>query len=232
MIGTCTLAWPFPLSAKTTTHGPTPAVTSAAEGGHGYLAASVAAFPPVLSAGQVVTTSMGDPQGGPTVPDTMVNVTVLPAWGMVPWGDTWTARERARALQETGTVSCVPRMSRLTVGWPASLLHCSTMPMADGSNPDPVIVTTVPAFRHVPGETVIVAAPPVAVVGWGMHDANVVVVVDAVVEVVVDDVDVVDDDVVVVVVVGWFLALAAVAKAAIPANPVTTATDPMSPSRT
>lgn len=197
------------------------------------MAASVVAFPVPpfeLSAGQGITRSPVAPQGGPTVPDTTVKVVALGEVGMPPVDVVATARESARPLQETGTTSVEPRMSRLTVGWVASLLHCSTMPRDDGSNPDPVIVTTVPPFRHVPGVTVIVAAPPVAVDGWALHGTNVVVVVDAVV-VVVEDVDVVVEDVVVVV-VGCGLAPAVAAKVTTPTNPVTTATDPMSPSRT
>jgi hypothetical protein len=99
--------------------------------------------------------------------------------------------------------------------------------MDDGSKPDPVIVTTVPPFKHVPGVTVMVAAPLVAVDGCALHGTVVVVVVGAVVVVVVDAVVVV----VVVVVLGG-LAPASAANTRTPASPVTMATDPMSPNRT
>jgi hypothetical protein len=103
------------------------------------------------------------------------------------------------------------------------LLHWSTRPSADGSNPEPEMVTTDPPLRQVPGVTVIVAAPFVAVVGAAVQGCvdGVVVVGGAVVDVVV-----------VVVVVGCGLAPAAVAKVSSPASPATTAMDPMSPTRT
>ena len=90
-----------------------------------------------------------------------------------------------------------------------------------------MIVTTVPPLRQVPGVTVMVAPPLDAVAGAALHGAAVVVVVGAVVVVVVDAVVVV----VVVVVFGGF-APASAANVRTPTNPVTMATDPISPNRT
>jgi hypothetical protein len=73
-------------------------------------------FPPVLSAGQVVTKSPGDPQGGPVVPATTVKVVGFGVVGMPPVDVVLTARESARALQEIGMVSGVPNTLMVTVG--------------------------------------------------------------------------------------------------------------------
>ena len=106
------------------------------------------------------------------MPATTVNVVGLGETGRLPVLVVETARERARALHEIGRVSGVPRTFRVTVGWLGSELHCSTMPREEGSNPDPVIVTTVPPLRHVPGITVIVAEPLLAVEGSALHPVD------------------------------------------------------------
>jgi hypothetical protein len=174
-----------------------PAVSWAGVGGHGYDAASVAVLPPVLSGGQVPTRSPGSPHGGPEVGERIVNDAVLPGAGMVPVELVEMARDKARLLHDTGSVSGVPSTLMVTVGWLASLLHWRMMPRELSSKPDPVTVTTLPPFRQVPGVTVICGGP-VTLVGAALQGTVVVVVGGAVVVVVVV-VDVVVVDVVVVV---------------------------------
>ena len=102
---------------------------------------------------------------------------------------TVTARERARALHDTGSVSTFPTTLMLTVGCDGSSLHSSGMPMVFGSKPDPLRSTTAPPMRQVPGVTVMVTPLLLAVTGWALHGRVVVVVEDVVVVVVVTTVN-------------------------------------------
>ena len=148
-----------------------PAAIWAAVGGHGYAAASVTGLPFELSAGQDWRGVA--PHGGPVVPATIVNVVENP-----PLASVVTRLLRLIPVHDTGT--SLPR--RETVGWDLSLLHSSTVPDEVWSKPDPVRVTEVPPFRHVPGLSVRLGGPATmvdfALQGW------VVVVVEEVVGVV------------------------------------------------
>lgn len=158
-----------------------PAAIWAVVGGQGYLAASAAGLPPVLSVeGQVAMASPAAPQDGPVVPAMTVNVV-----DRVPVADVVTSLLRLIELHDTGTFS-LTGLGRATVGWLASLLHSRTVPGDVSSNPDPVRVTTVPPFRQVPGLAVRLGGP-VEVVDFALHGTvvEVVVVLPAVVVVVV-----------------------------------------------
>ena len=101
----------------------------------------------------------------------------------VPAEPTVTRPVAAIPLQLTGTDWLIGA-GKATVGWLLSLLHSRTAPVALAENPEPVTVTLVPPFRHVPGFTVRLGAPP-DVAECALHGCVVVVVVLAVVVVVV-----------------------------------------------
>jgi hypothetical protein len=104
-------------------------------------------------------------------------------------------------VHETGTLWLIGE-PRATVGCLESLLHSRIAPVAPLSKPDPVTLTTVPPFRHVPGFAVRLGGP-VDVEAFAEHGTVVVVLLlPVVVVVVVLDVVVVVVDAVVVVVVG------------------------------
>src|ERR1700761_1633477 len=105
-----------------------PAACWAVVGGQGYLAASVAASPPVESVPVA---------GGPTVPVATVKslekVPVAEVATMTPFGP------RGAGPHETG----VALPATITVGWPGSLLHSTNAPAELSANPVPVTVTDV-----------------------------------------------------------------------------------------
>jgi hypothetical protein len=58
---------------------------------------------------------------------------------------------------------------RVTVGSPDVLLHSRIAPAEPSSKPDPVTLTPVPPFRHVPGSTVRLGPEPVDVDDFGVQ---------------------------------------------------------------
>src|ERR1700722_1527927 len=106
---------------------------------------------------------VAEPEIVPSVPTVMRLATLMP-------------------VHETGT-SWLTGAGRATVGCALSLLHWRIVPLAPGSKPDPVTLTTVPPLRQVPGVRVMLGGPA-TVVGCALH-GTVVVVVAAVVVVVV-----------------------------------------------
>jgi len=168
----------LPESPKAITHE-SPADVCAVVGGHGYLGASVAGLTPALSvAGQLENRSPEPPQGGPTVPATMVTFPESP-----PLDEVVMSPAVVGAVHPTGSDSFIEPRVRATVGSPEALLHSRSAPADESSNPDPVTVTTEPPFRQVPGFAVMLGPEPVDEVDFASQGT--VVVVAAVVVVVV-----------------------------------------------
>jgi hypothetical protein len=86
-------------------------------------------------------------------------------------------------VHETGTLS-LTGAGRATVGCPESLLHWRIVPLAPGSKPEPVTVTTVPPLRQVPG-LIVMLGGPATVVDFALQGTVVVVVAPAAVVLVV-----------------------------------------------
>jgi hypothetical protein len=143
------LSWSPLASPKAIVHV-APAAVWAVVGGQGKLSAAVRADVPALSV---------PVEGGPVYPVTILNVALS-----VPVDDVETVWASG-LVQLTGTwLPATP-----IVGWLPALLHSAIPPGLFSFSPVPVMVTTSPPLRHVPGSTVICTVPALAWLGSATH---------------------------------------------------------------